>query len=109
MLCQSQILRVSIRSCILRTLLVVLCLGQVIGFLLATEQSALAYADPGSGLLLMQVLGASLAGWIYLMRRKLRSFFSISTHKRTSVQVGIEKPLDDSDDDRQNGYRNNTR
>ncbi len=36
----------------------------------------LAYVDPGAGLLAFQILGASVMGGYYLLRRKLQSLFS---------------------------------
>jgi hypothetical protein len=35
-----------------------------------------AYVDPGAGLLAFQILGASIMGGYYLLRRKLQSLFS---------------------------------
>jgi hypothetical protein len=94
---RSQILRSAIRRCLLGGLLVVLCLGQIAGFLMATEQFARGYADPGSGFLALQILGASLAGWSYLIRRKLRSFFGESTDVM-SGKLEIGNPLRASND-----------
>ena len=44
----------------------------------------LAYVDPGAGLLAFQILGASVMGAYYLLRRKLQSFFSRSKLKHSA-------------------------
>jgi hypothetical protein len=49
-----------------------LLLGQIAGLILMTEQTAQAYVDPGTGLVSLQVLGASVAAWFYVLRRRLR-------------------------------------
>ncbi|HLJ77122.1 MAG TPA: hypothetical protein VKT75_06900 [Acidobacteriaceae bacterium] len=43
--------------------------------LVATAQPLHAYIDPGSGLLLIQAAGSTLAGIGYLLRRRIREFF----------------------------------
>lgn len=43
--------------------------------LVATAQPLHAYVDPGSGLLLIQAAGSTLAGIGYLLRRRIRGFF----------------------------------
>ena len=39
--------------------------------LLATAQEILAYTDPGSGILLLQILGAAAVGCLFYVRRVL--------------------------------------
>lgn len=58
-----------------RLLLPLLALGQFAALLLLMERPAKAYVDPGSGLLVFQMLGASVAGGLFFIRRKLRSLF----------------------------------
>jgi hypothetical protein len=41
----------------------------------ALAQPAYAYVDPGSGLLAFQVLGSTLAGMSFLLRKRIRQFF----------------------------------
>jgi len=53
-----------------------LVIGQTGGLMLMTERAAHAYVDPGSGLLTLQMLGASLAGGFYFLRHKLRKLVS---------------------------------
>jgi hypothetical protein len=43
--------------------------------LLATERRALAYVDPGSGLLALQSIGSVAAAGIYFMRRRILALF----------------------------------
>ena len=43
--------------------------------LCATAHPAYAYVDPGSGLLLVQMLGSTLAGVMFLLRKRVRQLF----------------------------------
>jgi len=52
------------------TLCICLCL------LIGTESRALAYVDPGSGLLALQSGASMLAAAAYFMRRRIAAFFS---------------------------------
>ena len=45
----------------------------------ATERRALAYVDPGSGLLALQSAGAVLATFGYFMRRRVMALFGKKT------------------------------
>jgi hypothetical protein len=58
-----------------KSTLLVLFLVQIAALILATEQVAQAYVDPGTGLLALQILGATVAGWIYILRRRVRALF----------------------------------
>ncbi|MGA8740546.1 MAG: hypothetical protein WB561_05100 [Terracidiphilus sp.] len=40
-----------------------------------TAQPAYAYIDPGSGLLLLQVIGSMFAGFTFVVRKRLRHLF----------------------------------
>lgn len=42
----------------------------------ATARPAYAYVDPGSGLLLVQMLGSTLAGMMFLLRKRVRQLFN---------------------------------
>ena len=53
----------------------------VIGLLIATEQPAHAYADPGSGALIWQILAAGFVGLMFYVR-KFTSWFK--TKKKES-------------------------
>jgi hypothetical protein len=52
-----------------------LLVAQMFFLLGALEQPAHAYVDPGSGLLLFQVISTSLAGTAFLLWNRLRRFF----------------------------------
>jgi hypothetical protein len=41
----------------------------------STAQPAYAYVDPGSGLLLFQIIGSTFAGISFLLRKRIREFF----------------------------------
>ncbi len=43
--------------------------------LIATERQALAYVDPGSGLLALQSAASAVAALGYFMRRRIRALF----------------------------------
>jgi hypothetical protein len=62
-------------------------MGCVIGWffivLVATAQPAYAYVDPGSGLLLLQIVGSTFAGMTFLLRKNIRRLFErFSKHPR---------------------------
>ena len=51
------------------------CLCVLFWFLLllnATARPAYAYVDPGAGLLMLQMLGSTLAGAMFLVRKRIR-------------------------------------
>lgn len=51
-----------------------------IGFLLlAFERTAAAYVDPGTGYALLQVIGSTVAGVVFYLRRRLKAFFSLNS------------------------------
>ena len=58
-----------------RTLLVLLAVAQFISLAIAFQKPAYAYADPGSGLLFLQVAGSMVAGALFIVRSKLRKLF----------------------------------
>jgi len=55
--------------------LLFLSVVEVAGLVVMTQQSARAYVDPGSGFLAFQMVGASLAGAAFVLRRRLRRLF----------------------------------
>ena len=58
-----------------RTLLILLAIAQVVILAIAFQKPAYAYADPGSGLLFLQVAGSMAAGALFIVRSKLRKLF----------------------------------
>ena len=41
----------------------------------STAEPAHAYIDPGSGLLVLQILGTTFAGMMFVLRKKIRNLF----------------------------------
>ncbi len=70
-----------LHSAILR----ILTIGSIAGLVLMTEQRARAYVDPGSGLLFLQMLGASVAGGLFFLRQRLRKLFRGGAKDTTST------------------------
>jgi hypothetical protein len=56
----------------------------------ALEQPAHAYADPGSGLLLLQVGSSMLAGAVFFLRARLRKLFRLG--RTTSEETVTKQP-----------------
>ena len=54
----------------------VLCLA---GFAMMLERSAFAYADPGSGLMALQIIGATLSAVAIYLRHKIARLFGRRT------------------------------
>jgi hypothetical protein len=48
---------------------------QAFAVLCALAQPAYAYVDPGSGLFAFQIISTTMAGMIFMLRRRLRSIF----------------------------------
>jgi len=42
----------------------------------ASERRAWGYVDPGSGLIALQTIASVLAAWAYMVRRRIRAFFT---------------------------------
>jgi hypothetical protein len=60
-----------------RVVLVLLAVAQVVALAVAFQRPAYAYADPGSGLLLLQVAGSMVAGALFIVRSKVRKLFRL--------------------------------
>jgi hypothetical protein len=56
--------------------------------LLAFEQPARAYVDPGSGFVFLQVIGSMFAGALYYLRHRLKRV--LTSLRRSSVPVESE-------------------
>jgi hypothetical protein len=52
---------------------------QVLAVLCALAQPAYAYADPGAGLLALQLISTTFAGIIFMIRKRLRRIFRIKS------------------------------
>lgn len=44
--------------------------------IVASERRAWAYVDPGSGLIALQTIASVVAAYAYMVRRRIRAFFS---------------------------------
>jgi hypothetical protein len=64
-----------------RLLMVLLTIAQVITLVVASQRPAYAYADPGSGLLLIQIASSMMAGALFMVRSKLRRVFRFGKDK----------------------------
>ena len=64
-------------SPILRCCLLFLGCLQIASLLVAFERPALAYIDPGSGFVFLQVAGSMFAGAVYYLRHRLKRIFSM--------------------------------
>jgi hypothetical protein len=75
-----------------RTLLILLAGAQFITLAVAFQKPAYAYADPGSGLLFLQVAGSMAAGALFIVRSKLRKLFHLGKHRveEPTVEQGQE-------------------
>ena len=75
-----------------RTLLILLAIAQFITLAVAFQKPAYAYADPGSGLLFLQVAGSMAAGALFIVRSKLRKLFHLGKHRveEPTVEQGQE-------------------
>ena len=75
-----------------RTLLILLAIAQFITLAAAFQKPAYAYADPGSGLLFLQVAGSMAAGALFIVRSKLRKLFHLGKNRveEPSVEQGQE-------------------
>ena len=75
-----------------RTLLILLAIAQFITLAVAFQKPAYAYADPGSGLLFLQVAGSMAAGALFIVRSKLRKLFHLGKNRveEPAVEQGQE-------------------
>jgi hypothetical protein len=54
--------------------------------LVATDRRAWGYVDPGTGLIALQTIASVGAAYVYVIRRRIRSFFA---HKDSAVTVAL--------------------
>jgi hypothetical protein len=62
----------------LRCCLLLLGATQIAALLVAWERPALAYIDPGSGFVFLQVAGSMVAGAAYYLRHRVKRLFGSS-------------------------------
>jgi hypothetical protein len=70
-----------------RIFLSLLCGLQFFVLMIAFERPALAYVDPGSGLLVFQIAGSMMAGALFVLRSKLRRLFRRDTPKEEETST----------------------
>ena len=73
-----------------RTISLSLSLLTCIGLALATERRAMAYVDPGQGLLFVQSLGAAMAAAAYFLRSRILALFG---KKKPAAGISSATPL----------------
>jgi hypothetical protein len=78
---------VSIKRLVLASVSFSLSVAFCFCLLLATERRALAYVDPGQGLIALQSIGAVMAASVFYLRRRILSLFGKSqpTPKKPAV------------------------
>jgi hypothetical protein len=64
-----------------------------IGFLLASERQAHAYADPGSSLLILQTVGSIVTATGLYFRRRIAAFFKRGKSTETEANEESAAPL----------------
>jgi hypothetical protein len=58
---------------------------QIAAFLCAFEEPAYAYVDPGSGYVLLQIIGSMLAGALFFVRHRLRRMFGLAVNGESTL------------------------
>ena len=61
----------------------------VFAALCITARPAYAYVDPGSGLFFLQVVGSTLLGFTFLVRKRLSQLFNLFNKKQKATQKDI--------------------
>ena len=78
---------------ILRCCFLLLGLLQIAALLVALERPALAYIDPGSGFVFLQVAGSMFAGAVYYLRHRLKRIFA-SMRKPAQISSPTGAPVE---------------
>jgi len=58
--------------------------------LIGTERRAWGYVDPGSGLVALQTLASVAAAYAYIVRRRIRAFFTRKETKSAGLPVSAK-------------------
>jgi hypothetical protein len=64
---------------------------QIAAVVCAFERPAHAYVDPGSGYMLLQVIGSMFAGAIFYLRHRLRRLFAFGAQSSSDTDSVAEK------------------
>jgi hypothetical protein len=75
---------------LLRTLWLFLGVLQVFTVICALERPAQAYVDPGSGYVLLQVIGSMCAGALFYFRQRWRRLFGLGVSEAVSGNPSSE-------------------
>lgn len=54
-------------------------------------QPAYAYVDPGSGLLALQIIGSTIVGATFLIRKRIRQMLSFFSRKQREATKPVER------------------
>ena len=76
---------------LIRTLWIFLAVLQAAAIVCAFERPAHAYVDPGSGYMLLQVIGSMFAGAIFYLRHRLRRLFAFSADSSNRDETVAQK------------------
>ncbi len=74
-----------------RTMWLVLGVLQIAAVVCAFERPAHAYVDPGSGYMLLQVIGSLFAGAIFYLRHRLRRLFAFGAQSSSETETTVDK------------------
>ena len=74
---------------VLRSGLLLLTALQIAALLVAFERPALAYVDPGSGFVFLQVAGSMFAGALYYLRHRVKRLFYSSRKAPGPAQTEV--------------------
>ena len=72
----------------LRCVYAVLTVSQCLLLLVAFEKPAYGYVDPGSGILLVQVLSSALGGVVFFLRKRIRHYLQMTKKVLSINQSG---------------------
>jgi len=74
-----------------RTMWLALGVLQIGAVVCAFERPAHAYVDPGSGYMLLQVIGSMFAGAIFYLRHRLRRLFAFGAQSSSETETSLDK------------------
>lgn len=72
----------------IRCIYAVLTVSQFLLLLAAFEKPAYGYVDPGSGILLVQVLSSALGGVVFFLRKRIRHYLHLTKKALALDQSG---------------------
>ena len=78
---------------LLRAIYVAAVMLQIVAIFCAFEKPAYAYVDPGSGYLLLQVLGSMLAGVAFFVRHRLRRMLGLAVDGDSAAAAQSSAPI----------------